>query len=177
VVKAVVIHPQDAWTTASLDATGESRNGRRIPRLGQPDLTDLLSASPSVGPLGCLGTRTLPSWRQRQDNTLGDSAHPMLPFLGQGARPGPRRRRRPRPLPDRHRPATSSNRPATIRTPGMPRANEPTRSSDARFSTTADGPETTAPRTRNHGKPRPPWRQRLALRPRAVAHAANNLSR
>jgi salicylate hydroxylase len=85
VINVVAIAPAGEWTTESWSAEGRVEDLRAEFAGWSEELTALLAPADRTGRWALLDRDPLPAWTSRRVALLGDAAHPMLPFFGQGA--------------------------------------------------------------------------------------------
>jgi salicylate hydroxylase len=77
--------PAARWHPESWVATGDPAELRGAYRGWHPDVRELIRAAPAVSRWALHDRATIPTWSTARVTLLGDAAHPMLPFLAQGA--------------------------------------------------------------------------------------------
>jgi 6-hydroxynicotinate 3-monooxygenase len=76
---------EPAWKTESWSAKGDLNELREAFSGFHPDVKDVLAACPEVHKWALLDRDPLPSWVNGRVVLLGDSCHPMTPYMAQGA--------------------------------------------------------------------------------------------
>ncbi|ATJ81061.1 FAD-dependent monooxygenase [Halomonas beimenensis] len=77
--------PQDDWREESWTLPGDVDELRRVYRAFHPDVQALLAACDSVTKSALYVREPMPQWSVGHATLLGDAAHPMVPFMAQGA--------------------------------------------------------------------------------------------
>lgn len=81
----VAIEERDTWTGEGWNHQGDSKQLQQIFKGWCPDVTIILAQSQSPIVWGLFAHPALQSWVKNRVVLLGDSAHPMVPFIAQGA--------------------------------------------------------------------------------------------
>jgi salicylate hydroxylase len=76
---------QDSWTEESWTTPGSSDELRALYANFHPEATNLLAACDDVLKTALYERDPMPVWSQGAVVLMGDAAHPMLPFMAQGA--------------------------------------------------------------------------------------------
>ncbi|XKE45624.1 FAD-dependent monooxygenase [Halomonas organivorans] len=77
--------PQDDWREESWTLPGDVDELRRVYKDFHPDVQALLAACDSVTKSALYVREPMPQWSVGHATLLGDAAHPMVPFMAQGA--------------------------------------------------------------------------------------------
>jgi salicylate hydroxylase len=77
--------PQDDWREESWTLPGDVEELRHVYRDFHPDVRALLAACESVTKSALYVREPMDRWSQGAATILGDAAHPMVPFMAQGA--------------------------------------------------------------------------------------------
>ena len=77
--------PQDDWQLESWTAPGDVAELREVYKDFHPEARRLLAACDQVLKSALYIREPLPSWHNERMVLLGDAAHPMMPFMAQGA--------------------------------------------------------------------------------------------
>lgn len=77
--------PEPDWTVESWSATGDVDVLRQAFAKFHPQVRDVLRACPQVHKWAIVDRRPLPFWQDGALVVLGDAAHPMTPYMAQGA--------------------------------------------------------------------------------------------
>lgn len=84
-INLVALVPETEWLVESWSAQGRVEDLAAEFAEWDPRLGSLINASPSAGRWAVFDRDPLPKWVEGSVALLGDAAHPMVPFLGQGA--------------------------------------------------------------------------------------------
>ena len=84
-INIVAYVPETDWAVESWSAQGRVEDVAAEFATWDPRLSSLIEASPSAGRWAVFQRDPLPRWVGGSVALLGDAAHPMVPFLGQGA--------------------------------------------------------------------------------------------
>jgi salicylate hydroxylase len=84
-VNVVAFAPAGDWRIESWTAEGRVEDLRAEFEGWDPQLTKLIDAAERTGRWALLDRAPLPAWTNGPMTVAGDAAHPMFPFLGQGA--------------------------------------------------------------------------------------------
>ena len=84
-INVVAYVPETDWTVESWSAQGRVEDVAAEFATWDRRLGSLIEASPSAGRWAVFQRDPLPRWVEGSVALLGDAAHPMVPFLGQGA--------------------------------------------------------------------------------------------
>ncbi|RAH36412.1 FAD-dependent monooxygenase [Halomonas sp. SL1] len=76
---------QDDWREESWTLPGDVEELREVYRDFHPDVRALLAACESVTKSALYVREPMPQWSRGHATLLGDAAHPMVPFMAQGA--------------------------------------------------------------------------------------------
>ncbi|MDR5866430.1 FAD-dependent monooxygenase [Halomonas koreensis] len=76
---------QDDWREESWTLPGDVEELRRVYKDFHPDVQALLAACDSVTKSALYVREPMPQWSAGHATLLGDAAHPMVPFMAQGA--------------------------------------------------------------------------------------------
>lgn len=77
--------PQEGWREESWTLPGDVEELREVYKAFHPDVRALLAACDSVTKSALYVREPMTQWSQGQVTILGDAAHPMVPFMAQGA--------------------------------------------------------------------------------------------
>jgi salicylate hydroxylase len=77
--------PADEWRTESWSAEGDPADLAAAYSGWHDGVLEVLSAASSVSRWALHDRDTMTTWSRRRTTLVGDAAHPMLPFLAQGA--------------------------------------------------------------------------------------------
>ena len=77
--------PETGWTTESWSAEGSLAEMRAAFQGFHPEVQAVLDACPRVNKWALFERDPLPKWSEGRACLLGDSCHPMLPYMAQGA--------------------------------------------------------------------------------------------
>lgn len=77
--------PQDDWREESWTLPGDVEELREVYKDFHPDVQALLAACDSVTKSALYVREPMPQWSKGHATLLGDAAHPMVPFMAQGA--------------------------------------------------------------------------------------------
>jgi salicylate hydroxylase len=77
--------PANGWFAESWSSAGRVEELATAYRTWHPTVLELIAAADSVGRWALHDRDPLPRWSTRRSTLVGDAAHPMLPFLAQGA--------------------------------------------------------------------------------------------
>ncbi len=77
--------PQDDWREESWTLPGDVEELREVYKDFHADVRALLAACDSVTKSALYVREPMPQWSRGQATLLGDAAHPMVPFMAQGA--------------------------------------------------------------------------------------------
>jgi salicylate hydroxylase/6-hydroxynicotinate 3-monooxygenase len=81
----VTSQPEPEFTIESWSATGDIAELRKAFAGFHPEVQQVLKACPSVHKWAIVDRDPLPQWSEGNITLLGDSCHPMTPYMAQGA--------------------------------------------------------------------------------------------